>query len=116
MSLFSARSTSLIHTCVVLAIPALSTAISGCGTMASITNATGDMPPKPFGGVLHDCDALAMGNFLGAFDLPGSFVGDVVTLPEVLVENAHCKRASVPQASELRPGRGKKAAASDDDE
>jgi len=99
----------------VLAILALSIAICGCGTMASITNATGDMPAKPFGGVAHDCDALAMGNFLGALDLPGSFVGDIVTLPDVLVENAHYKRASVPQASELRDGRTRKAAASDDD-
>lgn len=98
------------------AILGLSIAICGCGTMASITNATGDMPPKPFGGVVHDCDALAMGNFLGALDLPGSFVGDVVTLPEVLVENAHYKRASVPQASELRVDRTKKAAASDNDD
>src|SRR5579859_1265281 len=87
---------SFMHKLLSIAILSLSGAICGCGTMASINDSTGNMPPRPFGGIAHDLDALAAGNPLGAIDLPGSLVADVVTLPDVLVENAHAKRASQP--------------------
>ena len=65
----------------------LAAAISGCGTVMNISSSTGNMPPKPFGGVAHDLHAASQGDFMGILDIPGSFVGDVVTLPDVLVAN-----------------------------
>ncbi|HEY3964531.1 MAG TPA: hypothetical protein VGM05_08290 [Planctomycetaceae bacterium] len=53
--------------------------------MANIISATGDSPPRPFGGIANDFEALGKGNILGILDLPGSLVGDVVTLPDVLI-------------------------------
>ena len=60
-------------------------AISGCGTVMNFASSTGDMPPKPFGGVAHDLEAVAKGDPLGIIDIPGSFVGDILTLPEALI-------------------------------
>ncbi len=53
--------------------------------MSNIISATGDTPPRPFGGIANDLEALGKGNILGILDLPGSLVGDVVTLPDVLI-------------------------------
>jgi uncharacterized protein YceK len=70
-----------------VALLALSVAISGCGTMVNMTTSAGNMPPKPFGGIAYDLQAGANGDFSGILDLPASLVGDVVTLPDVLVAN-----------------------------
>ena len=69
----------------VIALLALSAAISGCGTTANITQATVDMPPKPFGGLAYDFHEVAAGNPLYLIDLPGSLVGDIATLPDVFI-------------------------------
>lgn len=55
--------------------------------MANMHSSTGNMPPRVFGGLAIDCEAAATGDALGILDLPGSFVGDLVTLPEVLIAN-----------------------------
>ena len=66
---------------------ALAAVFSGCGTVMNIATSTGNMPPKPFGGIAHDFEAASNGDFMGILDMPASFIGDVVTLPEVLVAN-----------------------------
>ncbi len=105
-----------MHKAVVIAVLTSSAALCGCGTMANIHDSTGDMPPRVFGGVGNDLDALARGDFLGLVDIPGSLIGDVVTLPDVLVENAHYKRASDPPAGGLPTGNAKKGTAGRSDE
>jgi uncharacterized protein YceK len=65
---------------------------SGCGTMANMHAANGSMPPRPFGGLATDFEAIGKGDALGIIDLPGSLIGDVVTLPEVLYANQVEKR------------------------
>jgi uncharacterized protein YceK len=69
----------------VIAVLALLAATSGCGTTANITQATIDTPPKPFGGLAYDFHEVATGNPLYLIDLPGSLVGDIATLPDVLI-------------------------------
>lgn len=93
---------------------ALSTTLCGCGTMVNITNSTGAVPPKPFGGVGHDLDALAAGDFMCGLDLPASVIGDIVTLPDVLIENADFKRTSDPPAREKQSGDAKQASRGDE--
>lgn len=89
-----------MHQPTVIAVLALSAALSGCGTMVNITNSSGSVPPKPFGGVGHDLDALAKGDFVCGLDIPASLIGDVITLPDVLIENADFKRTSEPPTRE----------------
>jgi uncharacterized protein YceK len=79
-----------------IAVLALSTAICGCGTMTNMHSATGNIPPRPFGGLATDFDAIGEGDLLGLVDLPGSLVGDVVTLPDVLLTNARHDRMNAP--------------------
>ena len=55
--------------------------------MANMHSSTGNMPPRVFGGIAIDCEAAATGDALGILDLPGSLIGDLVTLPEVLIAN-----------------------------
>lgn len=64
--------------------------------MTNMHSATGNIPPRPFGGLATDLDAVGEGDLLGLIDLPGSLVGDVVTLPEVLVTNARHNRLTAP--------------------
>jgi uncharacterized protein YceK len=74
---------------VVLALP---TALCGCGTMSNMHDATGNSPPKVFGGLATDLNAIGEGDLLGLVDIPGSLVGDVVTLPDVVLTNARHQR------------------------
>ena len=71
--------------------------LAGCGTMANMQgknlpalDAGGQYEPRPFGGVRNDVRWLCQGNgfVLGLVDLPFSLVGDVVTLPVVLLGSA----------------------------
>jgi uncharacterized protein YceK len=101
-----------MHQPAVIAILALSAALCGCGTMVNITNSSGSVPPKPFGGVGHDLDALFAGDFVCGLDIPASLIGDVVTLPDVLIENADFKRTSEPPVGDSQSGSSKKGAAS----
>src|SRR5258708_2146379 len=71
----------------VFAFLALTAGFPGRGTMANIFHSTGNMPPRPFGGIAIDLEAVGNGDALGIIDLPGSFVGDILTLPEVLIAN-----------------------------
>jgi len=64
--------------------------------MSNMHSATGNSPPRPFGGLATDFDAIGEGDLLGLVDLPGSLVGDVVTLPDVLVTNARHNRMTAP--------------------
>jgi|GEM_PF-4342175 len=109
-----------MHKPTVIAILALSTALSttlcGCGTMVNITNSTGAVPPKPFGGVGHDLDALAAGDFMCGLDIPASLIGDIVTLPDVMIENSDFKRTSEPPERDKRSGDAKNTSASRGDE
>ncbi len=67
--------------------------VAGCGTMANMAGkrlpaiAPGGLyEPRPFGGVRNDIRWTWNGNLFGVFDLPFSFVGDVVTLPIILLK------------------------------
>jgi len=105
-----------MHNLASKAVVVLSAALCGCGTMVNIHDSTGYLPPQPFGGIAHDLDAIATGDLLGAVDLPGSLVGDIVTLPGVLVENAHSKRATDPLPGESQAGDARPAATRRSDE
>jgi uncharacterized protein YceK len=78
---------------------ALSAALCGCGTMSSMSTATANIPPRPFGGLATDLDAIGDGDLLGLIDLPGSLVGDVVTLPDVVLTNVRHRRMTAPLES-----------------
>jgi hypothetical protein len=76
-----------------LAIIALfSTALlSGCGTTANMNGKSlplfclpSGKPPEVFGGVGWDIRWISDGKWGFVFDLPFSFVGDLISIPEVL--------------------------------
>lgn len=86
------RSLSLLAAVVILAC-------AGCGTMANLSgrqfaliSRPGEVPVQPFGGVSRDVAWMKNATRLGdpvatAFfvaDVPFSFVGDVVTLPQTI--------------------------------
>jgi uncharacterized protein YceK len=98
-----------MHKPAALAILVLSASLCGCGTMVNIANSSGSVPPKPFGGVGHDVDALIAGDFMCGLDIPASLIGDVVTLPDVLIENADFKRTTEPPVRDSQSGAAKKA-------
>jgi uncharacterized protein YceK len=64
----------------------------GCGTMANLEGrelALIDLPhqeeAKPFGGVERDFRWISSGAVIFAADIPFSLVGDMVTLPKVIM-------------------------------
>jgi uncharacterized protein YceK len=88
---------------VLIAFLALVATVSGCGTMANMHDASGSMPPRPFGGLATDFEAIEKGDALGIIDLPASLVFDVVTLPEVLYANqVEQRRQAAPSAGDRR--------------
>ena len=67
----------------------------GCGTMANLDgrdapliSLSGEIRPRPFGGVGRDVKWIASGNIFFVPDIPFSLVGDVLTLPRVLRKTA----------------------------
>ncbi|MBS0260931.1 MAG: hypothetical protein JSS02_03160 [Planctomycetes bacterium] len=64
----------------------------GCGTMTNMHKSTRGVAPEPFGGLATDFEAIGNGDLLGMIDIPGSLVGDLVTLPEVMRANQVEKR------------------------
>lgn len=71
----------------------------GCGTFANMQGRDGPGvdgccmgPPKPFGGVSRDVRWTNEGYGVFLADVPLSLVGDLVTLPVVLVESSQAKQ------------------------
>jgi uncharacterized protein YceK len=82
----------LMYRSLMMALLAVSSApSSGCGTFANVLASSGSVPPAPFGGVRNDFDAMARGNVLFGVDIPFSLIGDLVTLPDILVERSRSR-------------------------
>ena len=74
------------------AFAALLSGAAGCGTIANLDGRKLpliDLPhqeaPKPFGGVGRDIRWMSSGAVFFAADIPFSLVGDIVTLPKVIL-------------------------------
>ena len=84
------------------ALALLATSLAaGCGTFANMQGRDGPGvdgcsmgPPKPFGGVSRDVRWTNEGYGVFLADVPLSFVGDLVTLPVILVESSQAKHPS----------------------